>query len=313
MIKSVVYEGENLLGEVEIYFQNNNNNKNLELMKGMRISHYSEMSERCPPLAVLHTITKSSGGICFKMMESSSHTSSNNNNNNKFYFQQQQQQQESQLLAMHSNCIRDNKTAVVPLGEQEIHLVALRSRRMAGVTPCFWGFSVAPGLYESCLGLLNLRCLGIVFDLDETLIVANTLRSFEDRIEALQRKISVEADPQRIAGMVAEVKRYQEDKSILKQYAETDQVVDNGKVHKIQAEVIPALSDNHQTVIRPLIRLQDKNIVLTRINPQIRDTSVLVRLRPAWEDLRSYLTARGRKRFEVYVCTMAERDYALEM
>lgn len=38
-----------------------------------------------------------------------------------------------------------------------------------------------------------------------------------------------------------------------------------------------------------------------------------MRLRPAWEDLRYYLTAKGRKRFEVYVCTMAERDYALEM
>ncbi|CAM8992978.1 unnamed protein product [Rhodiola kirilowii] len=48
-----------------------------------------------------------------------------------------------------------------------------------------------------------------------------------------------------------------------------------------------------------------KILFLTRINPQIRDTSVLVRLRPAWEDLRNYLTARGRKRFEVYVCTMA--------
>lgn len=46
---------------------------------------------------------------------------------------------------------------------------------------------------------------------------------------------------------------------------------------------------------------------------QNRDTSVLVKLRPAWEDLRSYLIAKGRKRFEVYVCTMAERDYALEM
>lgn len=46
---------------------------------------------------------------------------------------------------------------------------------------------------------------------------------------------------------------------------------------------------------------------------QIRDTSVLVKLRPAWEELRSYLTAKTRKRFEVYVCTMAERDYALEM
>lgn len=49
------------------------------------------------------------------------------------------------------------------------------------------------------------------------------------------------------------------------------------------------------------------------MHEQIRDTSVLVRLRPAWEDLRSYLIAKGRKRFEVYVCTMAERDYALEM
>lgn len=38
-----------------------------------------------------------------------------------------------------------------------------------------------------------------------------------------------------------------------------------------------------------------------------------MRLRPAWDDLRGYLIARGRKRFEVYVCTMAERDYALEM
>ncbi|KAI3818233.1 hypothetical protein L1987_12036 [Smallanthus sonchifolius] len=46
---------------------------------------------------------------------------------------------------------------------------------------------------------------------------------------------------------------------------------------------------------------------------KIHDTSVLVRLRPSWEDLRSYLIAKERKQFEVYICTMAERDYALEM
>jgi hypothetical protein len=34
---------------------------------------------------------------------------------------------------------------------------------------------------------------------------------------------------------------------------------------------------------------------------QIRDTSVLVRLRPTCEDLCSYLIARGRKHFEVCV------------
>ncbi|KAL0328836.1 UNVERIFIED_CONTAM: RNA polymerase II C-terminal domain phosphatase-like 1 [Sesamum calycinum] len=131
-------------------------------------------------------------------------------------------------------------TAVAIIGEGEIHLVAMHSR----------------------------KCLGIVFDLDETLIVANTMRSFEDRIDSLQRKINSESDPQRVSTMLAEVKRYQDDKNILKQYAESD---------------------------------------------QIRDTSVLVRLRPAWEDLKAYLTAKGRKRFEVFVCTMAERDYALEM
>lgn len=158
----------------------------------------------------------------------------------------------------------------MPLGlAEELHLVAMYSRNNEKQYPCFWAFSVASGLYNSCLIMLNLRCLGIVFDLDETLIVANTMRSFEDRIEALQRKISTEVDPQRIAGMQAEVKRYQEDKSILKQYAENDQVFENGKVIKVQSEVVPALSDNHQALVRPLIRLQEKNIILTRINPQV--------------------------------------------
>ncbi|XP_061375549.1 RNA polymerase II C-terminal domain phosphatase-like 1 isoform X2 [Gastrolobium bilobum] len=293
MYKSVVYQGEIVLGEVEIYL-GEKKSKNIDL-KEIRISHFSQPSERCPPLAVLHTIT-SSRGVCFKMESKTSLT---------------QQQQQDALSHLHSLCIRENKTAVMPLREEEIHLVAMYSRN--NDRPCFWGFIVASGLYDSCLVMLNLRCLGIVFDLDETLLVANTLRSFEDRIEALQRKINSEVDPQRIFGMQAEIKRYLDDKSILKQYAENDQVVDNGKVIKIQSEIVPALSDSHQPILRPLIRLQEKNIILTRINPQIRDTSVLVRLRPAWEDLRSYLTARGRKRFEVFVCTMAERDYALEM
>lgn len=158
----------------------------------------------------------------------------------------------------------------MPLGAgEELHLVAMFSRNSDKQHLCFWGFNVASGLYNSCLGMLNLRCLAIVFDLDETLIVANTMRSFEDRIEALQRKISSELDPQRISGMLAEVKRYQDDKAILKQYVENDQVVDNGRVIKIQSEVVPALSDNHQPIVRPLIRLHEKNIILTRINPQV--------------------------------------------
>ena len=45
----------------------------------------------------------------------------------------------------------------------------------------------------------------------------------------------------------------------------------------------------------------------------MRDTSVLVRLRPNWEELKVYLLAKDRKRFEAFICTMSERDYALEM
>lgn len=45
----------------------------------------------------------------------------------------------------------------------------------------------------------------------------------------------------------------------------------------------------------------------------MRDTSVLVRLRPNWDDLKAYMLANNRKRFEPFICTMSERDYALEM
>jgi len=164
----------------------------------------------------------------------------------------------------------------MPLRGEEIHLVAMYSRN--NDRPCFWGFIVASGLYNSCLTMLNLRCLGIVFDLDETLVVANTMRSFEDKIEVLHRKMNSEVNPQRISTMQAEIKRYLDDKNILKEYAENDQVVDNGKVIKIQSEIVPALSDSHQPIVRPLIRLQEKNIILTRINPQVCNFSLSIYL-----------------------------------
>ncbi|XVE76532.1 hypothetical protein DITRI_Ditri12bG0181300 [Diplodiscus trichospermus] len=286
--KSVVYHGDVRLGELDTVpvldtnFQFPNNE--------IRIHHFSPNSERCIPLSVLHTI--SSLSVRCKL-ESSSPV------------------EQPHLINLHASCFYEFKTAVVLVGDEEVHLVAMPSKQKK--FPCFWCFSVPTGLYNSCLGMLNLRCLAIVFDLDETLIVANTLKSFEDRIEALRGWIARETGSVRHSGMTAELRRYIDDRLLLKQYAESDCVVDNGKVFKVQLEEVPPLSDGHEKVVRPVIRLQERNIVLTRINPEIRDTSVLVRLRPAWEELRSYLTAKGRKRFEVYVCTMAERDYALEM
>ena len=167
------------------------------------------------------------------------------------------------------------QTAVVLVGDEEIHLVAMLSKQKK--YPRFWCYSVPKGLYNASLGMLNMRCLAIVFDLDETLIVANTMKSFEDRIELLRSWIAREIDPIRLGGMHAELKRYIDDRLILKQYAENDTVVDNnGKVFKVQMEEVAPLSDNHERKVRPVIRLQDKNIVLTRINPEVgRSLAVL--------------------------------------
>ncbi|PWZ20820.1 RNA polymerase II C-terminal domain phosphatase-like 1 [Zea mays] len=298
MFKSMVYFVNISIGEVEVW-PKGQASAGLAVAawaRDIRVDRLSPPSERCPPLAVMHTVAVAARCL---VMESRPPVAAD--------------VASLPLVDMHAACLRDNKTAVVALGDEELHLVAMTSRRNLTNHACFWGYKLPFGLYNSCLTMLNLRCLGIVFDLDETLVVANTSRSFEDRIDALQRKLSNETDPQRRNGMLSEIKRYQDDKSILKQYIEGDQVYDDGKVYKAQPEIVPPLSDNQQTMTRPVIRLQEKDIILTRINPLIRDTSVLVRLRPAWEDLRSYLIARGRKRFEVYVCTMAERDYALEM
>jgi len=105
-----VYQGDNPLGEVEIFLSQNNLNNDV-LKKGtMRISHCSQASERCPPLAVLHTITSS--GLWFKMMEAES----SSYGNKSLYFQQQ----DSPLLALHSTCIRENKVILQVMNGEHV-------------------------------------------------------------------------------------------------------------------------------------------------------------------------------------------------
>lgn len=143
-------------------------------------------------------------------------------------------------------------------GSEELHLVATLSK--VEKVSCFWCCSVPAGLYASCLGMLNLRCLAIVFDLDETLMVANTMKSFEDKIEALLRRIDVETDPARVSGMSAELKRYIDDKILLKQYIGTDTVSENGTLLSGQSEEVPPIFGIQEKIVRPVIRLLERNM-----------------------------------------------------
>ncbi|KAL6614139.1 hypothetical protein ACP70R_036409 [Stipagrostis hirtigluma subsp. patula] len=286
-----MFHGEVFLGDAEVFPMKQGGEGSLPFPSNeIRISHLSPPSERCPPLAILQTIAPFSVRCKLQAKMVPPHPA---------------------LHRLYLTCFNEFKSAVVVVGDEELHLVAMPSKVVK--VPCFWCCSVRSGLYAASVGMLNLRCLAIVFDLDETLIVANTMKSFEDRIEMLSRRMDVEDDPVRVAGMSAEIKRYIEDKELLKEFIDTDTVTDNGRIVGTQKEEVQPVSAGQERVLRPVIRLPERNAILTRINPEIRDTSVFVKLRPAWEDLRNYLTAKGRKRFEVYVCTMAERDYALEM
>jgi RNA polymerase II C-terminal domain phosphatase-like 1/2 len=118
-------------------------------------------------------------------------------------------------------------------------------------------------------GMLNLRCLAIVFDLDETLIVANTMKPFEDRIEMLSHRMDVEDDPIRITGTSAEIKRYIEDKELLKEFIDTDTITDNGKIVGTQKEEVQPMSGGQERVLCLVVRLPDRNSILTRINPEV--------------------------------------------
>lgn len=111
MYKSVVYHGEELLGEVEVYLQQlsrddgggeeeeeescyQSRKEKARMVEDVvkervRVDHLSQPSERCPPLAVLHTVA--SCGICFKMESQSSLSP------------------DSPLSLLHSSCTRDSK------------------------------------------------------------------------------------------------------------------------------------------------------------------------------------------------------------
>lgn len=88
MFKSTVmlYEGESVVGELEMYGE-----KGLVWgEKVIKISHYSPPSERCPPLAVLHTVTT---GLSFKLEPTKSKSLT----------------QDSPLIRLHSKCLEDKK------------------------------------------------------------------------------------------------------------------------------------------------------------------------------------------------------------
>ncbi|KDD74071.1 hypothetical protein H632_c1598p0, partial [Helicosporidium sp. ATCC 50920] len=102
------------------------------------------------------------------------------------------------------------------------------------------------------------------------------------------------------------------DLSLLQQFASGDCVEWRGR--RVAAASEEAGSPG-SGLLRPVIRLEGGTLVLTRIEPSQPSTSMVFYIRPGWQTLRPFLTGeRGQHglEFEVYVCTAARREYALE-
>ena len=56
-------------------------------------------------------------------------------------------------------------------------------------TPVFWGYVLTPYTISTMLPLLDTNRLAVIFDLDETLLIANTVSSLEKRLDDCQMQM----------------------------------------------------------------------------------------------------------------------------
>ena len=121
--------------------------------------------------------------------------------------------------------------------------------------------------------------------------------------------------------------RLKHDRAMLAQYVAENCVTDNrGRRHAAAAE--SATTAPGEVTFRPVIRLPSPHcrggqMIFTRIDPANVGTSMLVHVRPGWEEMYGYLAGLDRRadgerktqnaRCAAFVCTMSEAQYAQEM
>lgn len=166
------------------------------------------------------------------------------------------------------------QTAVVSLpGNQELHLAAMGGG--GGEKPGFWVYLVQRGAYQACLRMLNACRLALVFDLDETLVVARSVKNFRDEVAKLEGVLEAETDPGRRKSLLAERLKIEEDYALLKQFAEKDRVSVDGRDVSPEREEGLLDGDVDQAVLRQVIRMPERDTIITRIFPDVRQQESL--------------------------------------
>ncbi|MEW5314413.1 MAG: hypothetical protein WDW38_005914 [Sanguina aurantia] len=226
--------------------------------------------------------------------------------------------------------------------EWELMLAPAFETYQGGKAAVWWGYTVKQRLCTSVSGLVNTQRLSVVFDLDETLVLGVTRSASMLRKETILKLRSerhserkkllhypprsddvpclTEAELDRVTGR--ELKALQDDITMLETFARAGYVYWNGKESVATYEDVLPEGKGAVPFKRKTLRVTDSDpaIVITEMDPKVADSNMLVRVRPGWEALARALIQEGEgggashavDRFEVYVCTAAQRYWALE-
>ena len=160
---------------------------------------------------------------------------------------------------------------MVEAGAEELHLVAMQNQVKDGV-PCFWCWSAKSGLYTACLGMLNQRCLAIVFDLDETVVVSKNEKSLETQMKKIEMRLeNPQLDAATQSSLRDQLSRVSMDSGFLKGFVEKSAITVNQEIVRSQDEksMLYQPGGLQQSIVRPVIRVPGRNAVLTRIDPTV--------------------------------------------
>jgi hypothetical protein len=181
------------------------------------------------------------------------------------------------------------------------------------------------------------RRLPVIWDLDETLLVASSASKLDREAAGVAARLAA-APPgsQRAAALQHEATLLDGDRQLLRSFSQQNLVRHGGAVVGATPaaapapRAVPAAAAGERgreevqvgVVHRPVISLEGGSLVLTRIKPDDPSTSMVFRLRPHWLEvwprLAGFVDAAGRARpspalpYETYVCTTAEGAYAQE-
>lgn len=115
------------------------------------------------------------------------------------------------------------------------------------------------------------------------------------------------------------------DIKLLQEYTKDDRVTENdGTVVEAHLEeAFSSIHDPEEKISRPIIRMrregEEFETIFTRVDPKNASTSMIIRIRAGWEHLKAALlqpvdsNKDSPARWDSYICTAAERPYALEV